>query len=431
MQLRALFSQVKHLLAPRLAAHRYPRIPTLVTWLLHAGCTENRRKPLMSTTARRDFGSMRKLPSGRWQAAYTGPDRQRHNAATTFGDKTTANLWLRRQQAAIADGTWGQPVQARAAVPTFAEWAARVIAHRASNGLRPNTERKYRGLLAGHLLPAFGPARIDQITVTAVNEWHGSYGRRTPGARANAYRLLTSLMKAAIDEGWRESNPCRVRGGGADPRRAHDIEAATAEQVDALAAAMRPAWQMIVQLGAYCQLRFGELAELRRKDVELAAGRGVLRVRRAMTRVDGVILVGPPKSEAGVRTVAVPPHLLPGLAAHLAAHVRPGRDALVFTTPRGAQLYHAVLYREWKAAREAAGLPGMHFHDLRHTGLTWLARDGATLKERMYRAGHSDPRMAARYEHADAERDAANAERLSRRAQVVVPLAPRRARKGA
>ena len=63
----------------------------------------------MSTTARRDFGSMRKLPSGRWQAAYTGPDGQRHNAATTFGDKTTANLWLRRQQAAIADGTWGQP----------------------------------------------------------------------------------------------------------------------------------------------------------------------------------------------------------------------------------------------------------------------------------------------------------------------------------
>ena len=85
--------------------------------------------------------------------------------------------------------------------------------------------------------------------------------------------------------------------------------------------------------------------------MELAAGRGVLRVRRAMTRVDGAIVAGPPKSEAGVRDVAVPPHLLPELAAHLAAHARPGRDALLFTTPRGAQLYHAVLYREWKAAR--------------------------------------------------------------------------------
>jgi integrase len=150
-----------------------------------------------------------------------------------------------------------------------------------------------------------------------------------------------------------------------------------------------------------------------------------------MSRVDGAIVTGPPKSGAGIRDVAIPPHLLGELAAHLAAHCGPGRDALLFTTPRGAQLYHAVLYREWKAARTAAGLPGFHFHDLRHTGMTWLARDGATLKERMHRAGWSDPRMAARYEHADAERDAANAERLSRRAQVVVPLADRRARTSA
>ena len=75
-------------------------------------------------------------------------------------------------------------------------------------------------------------------------------------------------------------------------------------------------------------------------------------------------------------------------------------------------------------------MPELHFHDLRHTGATWLARDGATLKERMHRLGHSDYRMAARYEHADAERDAANAERLSRRRAQVVPLAPRRTAAG-
>ncbi len=100
--------------------------------------------------------------------------------------------------------------------------------------------------------------------------------------------------------------------GSADPRQAHDVEAATEEQADALADAMRPAWRMLVLLAAYCQLRFGELAELRRKDVDLdlAAGRGVIKIRRAMTRVDGELLVGPPKSAAGRRDVAVPPHLL-------------------------------------------------------------------------------------------------------------------------
>ncbi len=377
---------------------------------------------------RRGFGKVRKLPSGRWQASYVGPDGKRHNAPSTFQAKADANGWLAAQQTDIARGSWGQPAQPRRAsrVPCFADYAATVIERRIANGLSRNTASKYRGLLNGHLLPTFGATPVDAITVAMVNEWHVGYGRRTPATRANAYRLLASIMKAAIDEGKRDSsNPCRVPRGGADPRRAHDIEAATAGQVDALADAMRPEWRMIVQLAAYCQLRFGELAELRRRDVELdpAAVRGVLRVRRAMTRVDGEMVVGPPKSAAGKRDVVVPPHLVGELAAHLAAHAGPGRDALVFTTPRGGQLYHAVLFREWKAARVSAGLPGFHFHDLRHTGATWLARNGATLKERMHRLGHSDYRMAARYEHADAERDAANAARLSaQRAQVVVPL---------
>ena len=383
--------------------------------------------------ARRGFGKVRKLPSGRWQASYVGPDGQRHNATQTFQAKTDAAGWLAAQQTDIARGTWGKPAPARsAAAPTFAEYAARVIEHRASNGLRPSTVRTYRGELAGHLAPAFGATRIDQVTVAQVNEWFASYGRERHSARANAYRLLTTVMKTAIEEGLRESNPCRVRGGGTDPRRVHDTEAATTGQADALADAMRPQWRMLVLLAAYCQLRFGELAELRRRDIDLDAdaGRGVIRVRRAVTRVYGEMMVGPPKSRAGVRDVTVPPHLLPDLAAHLAEHAGPGRDGLLFTGPGGGQLSQSATWREWDQARTAVGLPGLRFHDLRHTGATWLAREGATLKERMYRLGHSDPRMAARYEHADAERDAANAERLSRRAQVVVPLAPRRARKG-
>ena len=174
-------------------------------------------------------------------------------------------------------------------------------------------------------MPTFGATPVDAITVAQVNEWYASYGRRTLATRANAYRLLTSVMKAAIDESWRESNPCRVRGGGSDPRRAHDVEAATDAQVDAIADAMRPGWRMIVLLGAYCQLRFGELAELRRRDVDLDVGAAVIKVRRAVARVDGELLVGPPKSAAGVRNVAVPPHLLGELAGIWPRTPGPGR----------------------------------------------------------------------------------------------------------
>lgn len=60
-----------------------------------------------------------------------------------------------------------------------------------------------------------------------------------------------------------------------------------------------------------------------------------------------------------------------------------------------------------------AGLPGVHFHDLRHAGLTLTAQAGATLAEVMRRAGHSSAAAALRYQHAADRRDAVIASRLS------------------
>jgi hypothetical protein len=81
-------------------------------------------------------------------------------------------------------------------------------------------------------------------------------------------------------------------------------------------------------LAAWCAMRFGELAELRRKDLDLK--NGVIHVRRAVVRVDGATVVGTPKSDAGTRDVAIPPHLLPLLKAHVQEHVAFGKDALLF-----------------------------------------------------------------------------------------------------
>lgn len=59
----------------------------------------------------------------------------------------------------------------------------------------------------------------------------------------------------------------------------------------------------------------------------------------------------------------------------------------------------------WVKAAAAAGVPGAHFHDLRHTGGTLAATTGATTKELMARLGHSSPRAAMRYQHATRDRD--------------------------
>lgn len=372
--------------------------------------------------SRRDFGSLRKLPSGNWQATYTGPDGRRHSATHTFPDKTTANMWLRNQQSDIARDTWGKPAPARREVPRFAAYAEAWLRTR---GLRGRSVREYRSVLHGHLVPAFGPMRLDDITPLAVREWHASYGSRTPSARAKAYRVLHAIMATAADEDppWIGANPCRVPRGGKDPRTRR-INPAEPEQVLAMAEAMRPAWRMLVLLAAYTTLRFGELSELRRADVDLQAG--VLMVTRAVSRTDAGLEAGPPKSEAGIRDVTVPEFLLPDLAAHLLAHAQPGPDGLLFTAPKGGQLYQSCMFREWDRARKAAGLPGFRFHDLRHTGGTWLAEDGTPIKQSMRRLGHATATMALLYQQATDRGDQQVAARLSERGAKVIDLQRRR-----
>lgn len=66
----------------------------------------------------------------------------------------------------------------------------------------------------------------------------------------------------------------------------------------------------------------------------------------------------------------------------------------------------------WTKARAAAGMPELHFHDLRHTGGTLSAASGATLKELMARLGHSSVRAAMIYQHATRDRDQAIAKAL-------------------
>jgi integrase len=85
-------------------------------------------------------------------------------------------------------------------------------------------------------------------------------------------------------------------------------------------------------LAAWCAMRFGELAEVRRGDIDLCTSR--VKIRRAVVRVDGEFIVGQPKSDAGIRDVAIPPHMVPLVKDHLSNNTAPGRDALLFPRRR-------------------------------------------------------------------------------------------------
>ncbi|MER7419820.1 tyrosine-type recombinase/integrase [Micromonospora peucetia] len=143
------------------------------------------------------------------------------------------------------------------------------------------------------------------------------------------------------------------------------------------------------------------------------------RPSRALTslveRSDGSLTFGPPKTDAGIRTVTIPDAIRRDIRAHLDDFVNEDQDALVFTGAKGSILRRSNFQTacKWRDAVAAAGLPGFHFHDLRHTGNTLASRTGASLADLMARMGHASTRAAMIYRHTARERDEHIADALS------------------
>jgi len=356
---------------------------------------------------RRGFGAIRKLPSGRWQASYVGPDTIRHQAPVTFETSEDAEGWLTDRRREIKNEDWTPPRSKRAV--TFGDHAERWLTNRK---LKPRTRYHYRKLLDAKILPTFKNVALKHMTADLIDDWHYRMGESTPTSRAHAYGLLRTILGDAVQRRLIDYNPCHIRGAG-NSKRVKQIEPATLPEIEALTKAMPERYQLMILLAAWCGLRFGEITELRRKDVDTT--HGVVKVRRAVVRVDGEFVVGTPKSDAGTRDVTIPPHLLPIVRAHLASNITGGRDGLLFPAAGdpSKHLAPATLYRVFYKAREAAGRPDLRFHDLRHTGAVLAASTGASLAELMARLGHSTAGAAMRYQHAAQDRDRVIAEALS------------------
>jgi integrase len=219
---------------------------------------------------------------------------------------------------------------------------------------------------------------------------------------AKAYRLLHTVLNTAADDRLIRRNPCRIKGAGQEdsPERAVIPLTTLIELLDRVP----PRYRALLLLATFASLRFGELAGLRRGQVDLDGCAVRIVVATAETD-DGRLIDDDPKSQAGRRRVAFPKEIAPELHWHLERFAQPGDDGLVFIGPKGGRLRRSTFRRTWTKARAAVGLPDLHFHDLRHTGNTMAAGQGASLRELMERMGHSSARAALIYQHATQERD--------------------------
>jgi integrase len=268
-------------------------------------------------------------------------------------------------------------------------------------------------MLRNHILPPLGQTELNRLTPSVVRRWHSDLARAerlAVSTVAKCYRLLHAILETAVADELIVKNPCLVRGAAQD--RSAERPIATLAEVLSLAEAVDPRYRALVLTATMTGLRLGELLALRRGDVDLL--RRTVSVERQLYELsDGTQHVGPPKTAAGHRVVAIPPPLIAELEQHLEAWSGPEGQSFVFTSPDGRPIRrNNFRARVWLPAVRAIGLEQLRFHDLRHTGNTLAAATGASTRELMARMGHASPRAALIYQHATSERDQAIAAAL-------------------
>jgi integrase len=373
--------------------------------------------------SRRYFGNIRRRDSGQYQARYRAPDGRLLSAPQTFARKSDAVRWLMLKEAEIHRGDWIDPDHADV---TFGNYAEQWLRDRV---LKVRTVELYQGLLRNHLLPALGGVQLSHIDEAAVRRWRkerldsGPKGERPfgPVTVAKAYRLLHAIFETATDDKIIRRNPCRIDGAGKEESPERGVVSLPA--VFAIADALPVRYRALALLTTFASMRWGELVGLHRENIDLDACE--IRIVETTAELDrGGMLPDTPKSKAGRRTVSLPAELVPELRWHLERFSQPGDRGLVFVGPKGAPLRRSNFRPIWNTACARAGMPDLHFHDLRHVGGTLAAATGASLKELMARLGHSSTRAALIYQHATRDRDQAIAKALGGLVQQVQLTGP-------
>lgn len=308
----------------------------------------------------------------------------------------------RRAQAVETDKHRGAFVDPRLARVTFETYATDWLRTRPK--LRPRTRETYESQLA-HVYPTLGAVELGKISPSAVRAWHADLSTKLgPATVAKCYRILRAILATAVADELITRNPCKIDGAGVE--HAAERPTATVAQVWQLADAMPDRYRCLVVLAGFLGLRLGELLGLERRHVNIL--HRTLTVDQQQQELgNGQVVLGPPKSAASVRTIALPAFVVPEIEAHLARWSSPGTAGRVFPGERGGPSRKLTVHKHWDRARtKIEDLPtGFVFHDLRHTANTMAASAGASTRELMHRMGHRSSAAALRYQHATRERD--------------------------
>jgi integrase len=173
---------------------------------------------------------------------------------------------------------------------------------------------------------------LSALNSETVRRWYSRLGAEHATRNSHAYGLLHAILATAVTDELLTANPCNIaRAMNAPPKRAPVI--LDVDDVAKLAIAIQlQRLKTLVLISAWCGLRWGEVIELRRKDI--AADCSTIAVYRSATHRNKACNVDMPKSAKG-RRVVVPPHIRADLTEHLTLHGGKDAEAQLFPAAQG------------------------------------------------------------------------------------------------
>lgn len=349
----------------------------------------------MASKNRNGMGSIRQRPDGRFEARYTGSDGKQHSI---YGKTATeVSRALRAATASVDDGDWVQPN--RITVAEWMEiWMRDYCAH-----VRPGTLHSYQTRVE-HIKRSIGNIRLAALSQAHVRRVLADAQRQglAPGTVNNLRIVLATALNRAVDAKLIHESPAAgIHLPKAQPvREMHIIDRPQLPSFLDAARATPYANEIIFLL--LTGLRIGELLGLSWAGVDL--DKAELTVSRQLVRhSDGYAIAD---TKTGIaRKIRMIPEAVSILRAQrarqkaqrLAAGVSwitgAPHDDLVFRTPQGRHLLFTTISKYTKRAGEAAGISGLHPHDLRHSYAVAALRAGMDVKTVQHNLGHSSAAM--------------------------------------
>ena len=359
-------------------------------------------------------GSLRKRKDGRWEGRYTA------GCDPTTGKPIHKNVLAKTQseakeklKQAIAEAE--KLDMSRAKSYTLGAWIKLWYEVYAEPRLREKTKDYYLNYIDNHIVPELGNTPLEKLTTIQIQKFYNDLqksGRiqrythiklKDKGLSTRVVRgihtLLNNCLEQAVAERLILANP--AQGCKLPQLEKREMKILPQEKIGMyLAEAEKRGLLAAFYLELTTGLRRGELLALQWTDLDIE--NRTLAVTKQVNRINGELVVSPPKTRNSIRTLALPQQAVDLL---IAEHKKHSRNPYMFPSPKTGIMYDPDAFRRTHdKILKAIGAEHIRFHDLRHTFATLSLKSGADVKTLSGALGHYSAGFTLNtYTHATAQ----------------------------